>query len=167
MHKLREIHPNDLLNILNLNSGHVSRPYVEFAIQRHKYCYHLSIDVQQFSELLANASIKKPIPPLPLPEIRTLGEILDQIKLIPRFLDDNNQYVGLFSKRVKDYLEGFRLGEALKDCVIQDIMHGMNPEKQYYIIDGMHSLVAYGLWSNLNANYFPIHVYLCTNYEIT
>jgi hypothetical protein len=57
----------------------------------------------------------------------------------------------------------FQQGFHPKPGVIQNSLQGMRSEKSYYVIDGMHRLIAYGLWADLNANHFPISIYLCTD----
>jgi hypothetical protein len=100
-----------------------------------------------------------------------MATVLDEIIRFPKFLDKQRADGGLNGSRVKHYVEKFNNIFELGDCFVTDLIEHpqqgkMNPSGSYYIADGMHRLVAYGLWSQLKPEKFPIAVYLCTNIEI-
>ena len=128
----------------------------------HANCFEVLIDEDDFGHLLLNSSPQNPQPPRR--ESWMLKEVLAQINENPAFLEESTQGRGLSGTTVQHYLDLLRQGSALKKCLIRDKEVWMRGEGNYYIADGMHSLVAYGLWSQLNADDFPIALYLCTNH---
>ncbi len=137
-------------------------PYIFPELCRHANCFEVLIDQDDFGHLLLNSSPQKVQPPKS--ETWTLTEVLRQINEYPAFLELSTQGRGLNGTRVQYYLDLLRQGSALKKCLIRDKEAWMREEGIYYIANGMHSLVAYGLWSQLDTEKFPIALYLCTNH---
>ncbi len=138
--------------------------WIQSQIQEHKYFFEVSIGQDDFRQLLVNSSPQNPQPPTP--KFWTLQEVLDQIVKNPACLDLCAQGSGGFNGlQVKHYLDQLRSGVPLKKCLIRDIRPGMGQDGSFYVADGKHGLVAYGLWSNLDPEKFPVILYLCTNID--
>lgn len=122
--------------------------------------HEVELPLSDFKKLLLNSwpfdtSEKAPN------EIPTLQEAYERIKTDPdAFFALIHSYGGISGAQVKKYLDDFRQGMQLRDCFIVERHPNMNPNGSYYIRDGMHRLVAYALFSELNPKFFPIQVYL-------
>jgi hypothetical protein len=137
--------------------------YIQNAIVRHSCCYLASVDQDDLSKFLVNSSPKHP--ELPLNQYPSIIAILSEIREPPGFLEvtPSDGYRGLNGPRIKKKMEEFKLGKKPEDCFIEDVWLEMEREGAFYIVDGMHRLVAYALWSDLKADKFPITLYCCTN----
>jgi hypothetical protein len=165
MNIIEEIHDRTaLLEKLLAQASDTSKAYLYDPILFALKCYLVAINREEFQALLLNASLTSP--DLSYAEIPTMGEILEQIKTVPDFLEQNRQYVGLNTQRVKDCIQSFTPDYKPENCLVVDLYDGMTPDQNYFILDGMHRLVAYGIWTKLDAEKFPIQVYLCTNHVL-
>jgi hypothetical protein len=150
-----------LLN--QINQGH-SFPYIEGAIRAHRTCLRVSIDRSEFGSLLINSVADPQRTNLLLEDYPTLREVIGFIKRHPAFLSTSRDDGGLCGQQVQYYLDQFAQGAALGACFIIDKFRQMTHKRTYcYVIDGMHRLAAYGLWSQMNISNFPIEAYYCTN----
>jgi hypothetical protein len=73
----------------------------------------------------------------------------------------------LNGSQVKRHIDLLKQGGELRICLIRDKIPGMREDGLYYVTDGVHTLIAYGLWSNLSDEYFPIKLILLTHNPIT
>jgi hypothetical protein len=160
MDVINELNREELLHLFKL---HRDFAYIQMSIRTHSHCYLVSVDHNDLGGFLLNSSPKHP--ELPLNQYPNIIKVLDELIENPTFLDvpPAEGYRGVNGVTVKEKLAGFRSGNKLEDCFIEDAWQEMEREGAYYIVDGMHRLVAYALWSNLNAEKFPIRAYCCTN----
>lgn len=139
--------------------------YIEWALKHHSYFYIVALYSDDIGNLILNSSPQNSSPGLGVRH-PNIEEVLKEIKADPDFLKltKAEDFRGLNGKRVREKVQDFELGKTLGDCFIMDTWHEeMLREEPYYVIDGMHSLVAYALWSGLDSRKFPIRVFLCTN----
>jgi hypothetical protein len=144
------------ISVLSLGS-------ILYALRNHNHCLLVTIDHYEFRHLLLNSSTENRS--LENSELPTLEEVVEQIQNRRAFLEEERSDGGLNGKRVKNYVEQFEQGLALKKSfvLIRDKEPGMRQCGSYYIADGMHRLVAYGLWSSMSVDCCPLAVYYCTN----
>jgi hypothetical protein len=147
-----------------INNGLLSDPggYILWSVEKHSYCIWASIDFDEFRHLLINTSPQNPDVKLSPMDYPIIQEAIEQIHLKPNFFEYNHPNRGLSGVRVKYYIDLFNQGAKLKECFIRDIQD-MRPGGSFYIADGMHSLIAYAIWTKLNPEKFPIALYHCTN----
>jgi hypothetical protein len=154
------------LNLIDHNSQHPSALYIGQALFCHNFCLEVTIEIDEFKRLLLNShahdSTNTPQPH----EFPMLHEVINQIKDRPQFLRESRSDSGLSGSLVKKKLDNLENNLYVKDIVLQDKWPNMAQEGSFYIIDGMHRLVAYGLLTNLNPEKFPIITYLCTNHLV-
>jgi hypothetical protein len=158
---LRVIDRNSVLS--QFNQDH-DRDFISYAIGINRYCFWISMNQIEFRNLLINSSPNNPHPLLA--EFPTIEDVVIQIQQNPVFLTQNPQERILNGSRIGYYVDLLNRGSALQECFIRDKDVYMPSRGKYYVADGMHRLVAYAVWTNLNTNSFPISVYLCTNTPI-
>jgi len=139
--------------------------YIGSALACHRHCFLTAIDQSEFQRLLVNSSPQNLRPPIG--SFPTIEEVVDQIRRQPTFLEQDSHERVLNGMKVKYYLELLKHGSGLKECFIRDKEQGMPEKGSYYVADGMHSLVAYALWTDLKADGFPVKLYLCTNSSLS
>ncbi len=139
--------------------------FIGEAISSHIYCYQVSLDASDLNNLITNSSPKIPAASPGTHRHPSIGEVVKEINDMPDFLNITHpvDFRGLNGVKVKEKIEEYEKGLPLKDCFVMDAWPSMFREQPYYVIDGMHSLVAYALWSNMNPEKFPINVWCCTN----
>lgn len=116
----------------------------------------IELGLDEFKRLLLNSY------PYAWPETRdklaTLEETVRFIQLYPEYLEAERKDRGINGAHVARYLERFRGGEQLEDAIVLEKDPDMRQDGSFYIGDGMHRLVAYGLHSGLEEEFFPIRV---------
>ncbi len=94
--------------------------------------------------------------------LATLEETVGFIERYPEYLEYERKDRGINGVQVARYLGAFRDGEPLTPCIVIEKDPDMRPEGSYYIGDGMHRLVAYGVYTGMREEFFPIPVVLGT-----
>lgn len=135
--------------------------YISTALDKHKYCFAVSLDVGIFRRLLLNSSPADLHPAFE--RFPTLEEVVQQIEQAPDFLEQNPEERVLNGKVIKEILDSFKQGSELKVPFIRDKEPDMRESGTFYIADGMHSLTAYGIWTAFSPEKFPIKAFLCTD----
>jgi hypothetical protein len=130
-----------------------------------RHCYQVELDQDEFQKLIVNSSptLRHPTEPKDFPLLKA---VLTEIENNQNFLADTDLNGGLSGTKVQEKIEQFNDGEDLDGCFIidaEDLLPGRTSE--YYVIDGMHRLVAYGIWSKLDKSKYPISIYHCTDKE--
>ncbi|MCD4687200.1 MAG: hypothetical protein K8S97_14830 [Anaerolineae bacterium] len=159
MKVIRQLAKDELAE--QFRDNHDFHDFVKPWIYSHQYGFEISIDQNEYLNLLINSSPQNPQPENP--QFYTLATVLAQIGDDPGFLKRSAQGRGLKGTRVHCYLDRFRSGATLKPCLIVDKTIAMGEEGIFYVADGMHSLVAYGLWAESEAETFQITLFLCSN----
>ena len=85
-----------------------------------------------------------------------MGEILRLIQEEPDWFDIDRHDRGLNGKRVSAALVDLQKGTGLKTAVLVEKTSRMRSGGSFYIADGMHGLVAYGLYSRGSPGMFPV-----------
>ncbi len=139
--------------------------YIAWALSKHRYFYLVALNELDLTNLILNSSPQNPKPIPNQDRHPTLGEAIKEITDNPEFLNkpQAKDFRGLNGLQVKEKIAYFEQGGKIKDCFMMDVRPEMFREEPYYVIDGMHSLVAYALWSKLKPEKFPIQVICCTN----
>ncbi len=164
---MRAIKDVDCAELLSQFQNTRDFQYIAWAIQNHNYCYLIALDANDLQALILNSSPKMPAP-APYKDMHPcLGEAIREIERQPEFLNfsPSEDFRGLNGRRVKERIEDFEKGIQLKECFIMDAsLPVMLRSEPYYVIDGMHRLVAYAIWSQMSPDKFPVNVWLCTNF---
>ena len=130
------------------------------------HCYKTGIFPPDFSDILINSSTEsRDLDQSELPNIR---EVIESIRNEPSFLCQTNANRRLDGKMVRQYQDEFILTGNKPSCfflVDRDYYPDMNPKGLFYVRDGMHHLVAYGLAVNMKEDGFPILGYYSTKKE--
>lgn len=128
------------------------------------HCYQVRLYADDFNTILINSSIEdRDQPPSECP---TISEVIDSIKRNPAFLNKTDRGRKLDGQAVGRYCEEFRRNDNKPEyffLVDRDYYPGMNPKGLFYVRDGMHHLVAYGLITDMNKNAFPIIGFYSSN----
>ena len=122
-----------------------------------KHCYQVHLNAEDYNIILINASIEER--DLDWPEYPTIKEVIDSINKTPSFLNQTNPDRRLDGQTVSRYCEEFKQKGNKPESfflVDRDNYPGMNPKGLFYVRDGMHHLVAYGLSTSMDENGFPI-----------
>jgi hypothetical protein len=154
------------LNLIENNTQHPSASYIGQALFCHNYCFEVVIEIDEFKRLLLNSHALDSTNHLQHHEFPTLQEVVNQIKNRPIFLQESRLDGGLSGNIVKKKLDNVGNSQFFKGSLIRDKESKMRQEGSFYISDGMHRLVAYGLLNDLNPEKFPIRTYLCTNHLV-
>ena len=128
------------------------------------YCYKIGIFFYDFDHILINSSIENQ--DLERSEYPSIREVIESIKDNPSFLSQTNKNRRLDGKTVRQYFDEFKRNNNKPSCfflVDRDFYPQMNSKGLFYVRDGMHHLVAYGLAVNMNEDAFPIFGYYSTN----
>ncbi len=142
---------------------HQSGLIIDVALSK-KYCYLAELTPDDFKLTLINSEANSRS--LPLSEYPSLWTVVLQIRTDPTFLDSTRHDGGLNGEQVAHYLNLFLTnGLSMGDCMIldRDIYPTMNSAGKYYVIDGMHRLVGFGLATTMDEQYSPVQVYYCTD----
>jgi len=154
---VQEVDRNELLRRFQSNPQF---HYIQFALSK-PHCYAGYVDKDEFERLLLNSSPKNPHPPFE--EYPTVREVIEQIEQNLDFLHSMPQGEELNGVWVEQLCKQFRQNMMKpKDCFVIDKLQGMNKAGSFYIIDGIHRLVAYALATEMTDKYFPIPVYYCS-----
>jgi len=166
---MRIVREEDRQSLWAKYQNHRQAKYICFALNK-PHCYLADIDESEFARLLLNSS---PLAPKPetYADYPSLARVILEIKRNPDFLTQipESDYEGLNGNRVRERCDQFRDGHLdLSECFIidKDEFPGMNPEGSFYIIDGIHRLVAFGLMVEMAEHHFPIQLYYCTEKNI-
>jgi len=163
---IKELLVSDTAELLENIQNHPHKGEMENALAR-KYCYRVHILPEDFSEILINSSIVDRH--LDLPEYPTLEQVIKDIATHIQFLETTRKDGRLSGTKVKYYFDKFSENIPLLDLVFlisRNEFPAMNPKGIYYIRDGMHRLVAFGLASQMRVEHFPIYGYYSTNKRI-
>ena len=129
-----------------------------------EHCYQVRLYADDFNTILINSSVEDQ--GLHLSEYPTIRDVIDSIKQNPDFLNKTNSNRRLDGKTVGRYCGEFRQRNNKPDyffLVDRDYYPEMNPKGLFYVRDGMHHLVAYGLITDMNENAFPIIGFYSSN----
>lgn len=129
-----------------------------------RYCYLAELAPEDFKSILINSDATGRS--LLQKEYPSLWMVIEQIRADPSYLKSTRQDGGINGVQVNKYLELFATsGLSLGDSMIldRDMFPDMNSAGRYYVIDGMHRLVAYGLATNMDPQYFPVQIYYCSD----
>jgi len=147
--------------LTNGDTKHPSAPFISNSLCSHTYCYLALMNLQEYKHLVINSSIEQV--QLNISDYPLINDVISKINTHTDFLYKTRSDGGLNGVEVLRKLNAFEQGNQFSGALIQDKYLGMRDAGSYYVIDGMHRLVAYGLFSGLAAKHFPIQVYLCTN----
>lgn len=163
MEILKELRTEDRESLIQEIRGHPHEGDMKNALAR-KYCYRVRVFPEDFSRILINSSTEDRH--LELGEYPSLEEVIASISEDAVFLDATRMDGRLSGTKVKEYLEAFlNHGCSLDRIFLLDRNEylKMNPGGEFYVRDGMHRLVAFGLASGMNTEHFPIYGYYCRN----
>ena len=124
------------------------------------YVYQVKILVSDFERLLINSSTE--IKELQQNEYPSLGEVIRNIRADESFLNRSHINRGLNGTIVKKYRDAFlESGKKPENFFIVDRTDYplMNKKGLFYVRDGMHHLVAYGLAVQMQESAFPVFGY--------
>ncbi len=147
--------------------NHRQAKYLCFALSK-SHCYLVDIDKTDYERLLLNSSPQVPKPQT-FTDYPTVATVIHEIRQNPDFLTrfPESGYEGLNGKRVRECCDQFSNGQLdLSECFILDKFQGVNPEGSFYVIDGIHRLVAFGLMTDIADHHFPIRLHYCTEKNI-
>ena len=150
-----------LLLELQPDRNHESWAFIARALFCYSFCYEVFLDYTTILNLLINASFDpQDSEPASFP---TLNEIANHFAKNPQLLNQNNKHSALHTSKVREYLDTDSI-VAPSRCIITDrFTDKMRIEKPFYVIDGMHRLVAFRLLTLEHENSFSIKAYYCTN----
>lgn len=154
-----------LLNELMPTVGHPSWQYVASVIVCAPYLYHVEIDYETTRNLLLNSSLSKPT--VPIGEYPTLESVVAEALDNPSLLKRTHEKDGLNGQQVSDYLSMYDIDHKVEDLVLVDKWVEMPSYGSYSLRDGMHRLVAYGIWrGGVEKLEYPLFGYYGTDREI-
>ncbi|HEY9582780.1 MAG TPA: hypothetical protein VJK09_00505 [Candidatus Paceibacterota bacterium] len=148
-------------HLIDRFASHRDSKYIVGAITKWDKCLRVALASDEYLRLILNSSALNPLPKLG--QFPLMQEAISQFISNADFLAIKHPDRGLSGVVVKNYIEEFKKGTKLKDCFIRDKDANMREEGWAYIADGMHRLVAYGVWKNLEIKDNELEVYLCTN----
>lgn len=160
MEAIEEVQRNSLLKKFK---GHNQFGDIADALSK-EHCYRIRVYNDDFDNILINSSNEDR--ELSWPEYPTLKEVIGRIAIDTSFFGKTRRNGMLSGTRVKELYDEFnRDGSKPKHFFIvdRDNFPGMNERASFYVRDGMHHLVAYGLATQLREESFPIIGYYCTN----
>ncbi len=143
------------------DTEHPSAPFISNSLHSHTYCYLALIDLEEYKHLVINSSIEQV--QLDVSDYPLINDVISKINSHTDFLYETRSDGGLNGIEVQRKLSTFEQEGIFSGALIQDKYPSMRDTGSYYVIDGMHRLVAYGLLTRLDSKHFPIKVYLCTN----
>jgi hypothetical protein len=114
--------------------------YIRGSLKR-KYCYLAALTKKEYFGLLMNSSPEKPYPKTK--DLPTVRESIKQFLKTPSHLKNKHPDRGINGVTVAKYIKKFKAGNKLNYGFIADNKY--NKKGKYYICDGMHRLVAYGV----------------------
>jgi hypothetical protein len=162
---IKELPQSEICNLLSeVKDCHDKGNIIESMNKAH--CYQVCIYAEDFKTILINSSIENKN--LPLSDYPTILEVIYSIKGNPDFLEKTNDCRRLDGKTVKQYFDEFKFNrnKPMSFFLVDRYFYPeMNPNGLFYVRDGMHHLVAYGLAVNMNEDAFPILGYYSTNDE--
>jgi len=165
MEIIGELRQTQLDELLSEVAGLHDRWHIEESLcKRHRY--RVQIYDADFDTILINSSMQER--DLDLSEYPPLREVIDSIAKEAAFLSKENRFGKLNGIRVRTLYTEFVVsgGKPRQFFIVdRDFYPGMNPRGLFYVRDGMHRLVAYGLATQMNRNAFPITGYYSTNKE--
>lgn len=130
-----------------------------------KHCCWAELTRGDFAQLIINSSPRNPNPRLEDHPLITTA--IEEIRQWPTLLDTPSRpdYRGLNGPQVKLYYELFIQGswDRLGECFVTDKLQGMRDDGKYYVTDGMHRLVAFGLATRFDDQLIPLKIYYCTD----
>jgi hypothetical protein len=144
---------------------HQARLILDVALAKQK-CFLAEITTDDFKVTLINSAGDNRT--LEQVEYPILWDVIQQIGADYMFLKTRRSDGGLCGQRVAYYLELFMTNQSFTvDCFLldRDAYPNMNRNGKYYVIDGMHRLVAIGLATGMGEQHFPILVYYCTDHR--
>jgi hypothetical protein len=165
MRKLRNVDNRAELfvNLIENNLQHPSASYIGQAIFCHNFCLEATLEIDEFNQLLLNSHALDSTNNLQPHEFPTIREVINQIKVRPQFLQESRLDGGLSGSLVKKKLDNLENNLYVSGSVLLNKWPNMRQDGSFYVIDGMHRLVAYGLLTDSNPEKFSITTYLCIN----
>lgn len=162
MNIIDEIQQEEIDRLLSEVAPH-DKWHVEESLQK-SHRYLVQIFDTDFDTILINSSTQDR--ELDLSEYPSVREVIDVIANDNTFLSKGYPFGKLSGLRVNELCSEFIIsGKKPKPVFLvdRDFYPGMNPRGQFYVRDGMHRIVAYGLATKMNKNTFPISGYYSTN----
>jgi hypothetical protein len=156
-----EIVARDLL--LTEFRGHNHFADIADALSR-EFCYRVNVLGRDFDNILINSSNDDR--ELTLAEYPNLRAVLDRINADPSFFSKTRRYGMLSGTRVKELVDDFLRNNSKPQhffLVDRADYPLINDKGMFYVRDGMHHLIAYGLATKMDDKSFPIAGYYCTN----
>jgi len=166
MNIIKELSISDRAVLLAKIQNHSHKGEMENALTR-EHCYRVHIMPDDFSRILLNSSTEDRH--LDLSEYPTLEQVIEDISAHKQFLETTRKDGRLSGTKVKYYFDEFSENIPLLDLVFlinRNEFPTMNPKGVYYIRDGVHRLVAFGLASQMREEYFPIYGYYSINKRV-
>jgi len=160
---IKELNQGEIDKLRSEVKGRFDEGHILESIKK-AHCYQVRVYVDDFNTILINSSIEDQ--DLHLSKYPTIGDVIEIIKRNPDFLNKTNSNRRLDGKTVGRYCEEFRQNNNQPDyffLVDRDYYPEMNPKGLFYVRDGMHHLVAFGLVTDMNKNAFPIIGYYSSN----
>lgn len=132
-----------------------------------QHIFRVKICDKDFDDILINSSTDTR--ELQQSEYPSLSSVIQSITPDDAWLNTTrNSDRGLSGKTVRKYRDEFLQTNSKpeKIFIVDRIDYPqMNKNGLFYVRDGMHHLVAYGLATQMNGNAFPIIGYYCSNRE--
>lgn len=131
------------------------------------HIFHVKIDAKDFDDILINSSTE--LRELHLSEYPSLSFVIGSIMADDSFWNRTHPNRGLSGTIVRKYRDEFLQNNMKPECffIVDSADYPkMNKNGLFYVRDGMHHLVAYGLATQMNGSAFPIIGYYCSNREI-
>lgn len=127
-------------------------------------CFLVELTVDDFKVTLINSAADNRT--LMQSEYPSLWDVIQQIDANRTFLASSRSDGGLCGQQVAKYLDLLMTNRDFTDdsfILDRDVYPHMNPTGKYYVIDGMHRLVAFGLATTTGKACFPRLAYYCTD----
>ena len=163
---IKELSASEKAKFLKEIQNHPHRGEMEDALNK-QYCYRVHILPKDFSKILLNSSTETRH--LDLSEYPAVEQVIEDISKYKQFLEITRNDGRLSGTRVKYYFDIFSKMLPLLDLIFlidRDEFPKMNPKGIYYVRDGMHRLVAFGLVSRMREEHFPIYGYYSTHKKV-
>lgn len=128
------------------------------------HIFRVRLYAKDFNDILINSSTEPR--ELQQSEYPSLSAVIRSIIADDSFLNRTHGNRGLSGAIVRNYRDELLNDNSKPKCffiVDRTDYPQMNKDGLYYVRDGMHHLVAYGLATQMNENAFPIVGYYCSS----
>lgn len=130
------------------------------------HVFRVHIYDHDFDRILINSTTTSK--DLPQSDYPTLGSVIKTITPESDFFNSIHTNRGLSGTTARKYVDEFRNGKLWHEAfflVDRDFYPAMNQNGLFYVRDGMHHLVAYGVATQMSQKAFPITGYYGSNHE--